>query len=367
MAKTLIIAATSAREYVQAAVDCGYKVIALDAFVDAETRAIATQTHQLKFDNFVLDVAHFKQIFSRINLGEVEGFIYGSVFDGCPHIVDWLAKQLPIFGNSADTLKQAKGFSFFALLDSLNIEHPQVQVNFPDKPEDWLSKQVGGCGGMHVQPLTVKTSKLDLNNTYFQKKQAGTPISMLFVADGQAVHLIGFNQQLTAPTKNLPYRFAGAVSNVTLHPSVHKMFERAAQKLTSALHLRGICSLDAIVQGEDVWMLELNPRLSATFQLYENLLPLHLQSCTSQFSGALVKTNASNAQLILYAEQTLNIPQHFVWPDWVGDIPCAESGDSSVKINQHMPICSVFAQAESAELAQNLVQQRAKQLRDLFE
>ena len=74
MAKTLIIAAVSARGYVQAAVACGYEVIALDAFIDEETRAIAKQMFRLKFDDIALDEAHFKQVFSEIDLSSIDGF-----------------------------------------------------------------------------------------------------------------------------------------------------------------------------------------------------------------------------------------------------------------------------------------------------
>lgn len=370
MAKTLIIAAASVRGYVQAAVACGYEVIALDAFIDEETKAIAKQAFKLKFDGFVLDEAHFKQVFLEIDSSDIEGFLYGSLFDGCPYVLDWVAKHVPVIGNSADVLKHAKDFSFFALLDSLSIVHPEVHLNLPNLVEEsqfgnWLSKEVGGCGGQHIRPADLRDTP-DFDKVYYQQKIIGTPISMLFVADGNTAHLIGFNQQLTAPTKCLPYRFAGAINNVALQPNIRMAFEHAAQKLMSALHLRGICSIDAILEGDNVWLLELNPRLSATFHLYENLLPLHLQGCAGHLPNRSIKTNSSQAQLILYAEDALNIPENFTWPSWVADIPTAESDASGVKIGQHMPICSVLASAESVELTHGLLLQRAEKLTEML-
>jgi predicted ATP-grasp superfamily ATP-dependent carboligase len=370
LAKILIIAAPSARGYVQAAVACGYAVIAVDAFIDEETRAITKQTFKLKLNDLALDEVYFKRLFleiiSSINLAEVEGLLYGSLFDDCPDVLDWVAKLVPVIGNSAETMKLAKDFSFFALLDSLNIAHPKVQINFPDNPERWFSKKIGGCGGVHIQPADLETAS-DFNSTYYQEKLAGRPVSMLFVADGNAAHLIGFNLQLTAPTTVLQYRFAGAISNVALQPTACKKFEQAAQRLTKALALRGICSLDAIVVkdrtgDEDVRILELNPRLSATFSLYENLLPLHLHGCAGHSPNISIETNSSHAQLILYADEALAIPEHFVWPSWASDIPTVESDLSGVKISQHMPICSVLASAESVELAHALLLQRAGKL-----
>ena len=366
MAKTLIIAATSARGYAQAAVACGYQVIVLDAFIDNKTSKLCKQTFKLKFDDFVLDELHFKQVFSRIDLAEIEGFLYGSLFDNCSYLLAWVAERVPVLGNPAQILSQAKDFSFFGLLDALNIAHPKVQVSLPSQHVNWLSKQIGGCGGMHIQPAFAAKP-----GYYFQKIITGTPTSMLFVADGNAAKVIGFNQQLMAPSKNLPYRFAGAISNIALQPSIHEVFEHAAQKLTSVLYLRGICSLDAIIESENVWILELNPRLSATFHLYENLLPLHLQACTGQpclinVPNISIKKSISNAQLILYTNAALDISKNFSWPSWVTDIPALDTGVSSVRISQHMPICSVQASAESAQLAHTLVLQRAQKLTEML-
>jgi uncharacterized protein len=375
LAKTLIIAAVSSRAYVQAAVAYGYEVIALDAFIDAETKAIAKQTIKLKFDDFVLDEAYFKQVFLALDLSNIEGLLYGSLFDSCPDVLDWVAKQVSVIGNSADVLRRTKNFSFFALLDDLNILHPEVQISFPDhseenQPENWLSKQIGGCGGMHIEPAFAEKP-----DCYFQKKLVGMSISMLFVADGNTAHLIGFNRQLAAPAKNLPYRFAGAVGNVALQPNIQEVFERSAQKLTSALGLRGVCSLDAVVgddsvSGENVSVLELNPRLSATFHLYENLLPLHIKTCAGGLGRVLPSANTSNAQCILYADEALTISKNFAWPGWVVDIPTAQSHDSDIKTNakisQHMPICSVLANADNAETAHVLVLQRAQQLTEML-
>ena len=287
------------------------------------------------------------------------------MFDSCPDVLDWVARQVPVIGNSAGSLKQAKDLSFFTLLDGLKIVHPAVQSNLPDKPEHWLSKRVGGYGGLHIRPAILNITP-HFENVYFQQKAQGIPISMLFVADGNVSKVIGFNQQLTAPMKNLPYCFAGAISNVILPPAVQKAFECAAIKLTSALGLRGICSIDAILGDEDLWVLELNPRLSATFHLYENLLPLHLQGCAGQLSNLPIKTTTSNAQLILYADEAFGIAKDFAWPDWVADRPTAASHDSSVRISPHAPIFSVLASAESAALAYDLLFKRAKKLKKLL-
>jgi uncharacterized protein len=360
-----IIAAPSARGFAGAAVACGHKVIVLDAFADEDTQRVSSKTHKLKIhkndQGFSLDEDDFKNVFSGIDLADMDGFLYGSLFDNCPDLLGWVAERVSIVGNQPEVLKRAKDFSFFALLDDLNIAHPEVCLQIPGNPAQWLAKQLGGSGGMHVKPVN-QAKPAD----YSQKKVAGTPISMLFVADGKTAKTIGFNQQLIAPTDEMPYRFAGAIGGVAMQPNIHEAFEHAAQQLTSTLGLRGINSLDAMLEGETLWILELNPRLSATFDLYENLFSLHLQGCVGKLTDSQPKINTSKAQLILYADEVLEIPNDFVWPNWVADIPSLELGESSVRIAQSMPICSVLAQAESAEVAHALVRQRSDKLREML-
>lgn len=366
MKPTIVIAATSARGFAQAAVACGHEVIALDAFADADTRAICAQTFKLKFNDNAVDEAGFKHVFSSLNLSKIDGFCYGSLFDHNPDLLAWVAHKMAahrirLVGNTPEVLKQAKDFSFFALLDKLNIAHPEVCLQIPDNAARWLAKQIGGTGGLHIQAANQAKTGDYFQNTYYQKKMAGKPISMLFVADGKTALTIGFNQQFVAPTAEMPYRFAGAVSNVALQPNIHAAFEHVAQQLTSTLKLHGANNLDAILNNDGLWILELNPRLSATFNLYENLMHQHLKGCAGSLAEFIPQNKQSTAQLILYADSELNIPADFAWPSWTADIP-----ESDVKISADAPICSVFAEAENAENAQELVQQRAANLREML-
>jgi uncharacterized protein len=351
------IAAPSARGFAEAAVACGHTVIALDAFADVDTKRVASQTFKLKFNENIVDQADFKRVFSRLNLVEIDGFCYGSLFDNCPDVFGWLAHRIRVVGNAPEVMRLAKSFEFFNLLDDLNIQHPEVSLQMPGNHAQWLAKQLGGSGGTHI-----RSAQQVKDGHYFQRKVVGTPISMLFVADGKTVKTIGYNQQFIAPTIETPYRFAGAVGSVSLQPNIHKDFEHAAQQLTSALNLRGLNNLDAILNDDGLWILELNPRLSASFNLYENLFKLHLSGCAGDLADFKSQQHTSKSHLILYAEEALEIPANFAWPNWAADIPSTESA----KIALDAPICSVFAEAQTAEAASNLVQQRAEKLRGML-
>jgi predicted ATP-grasp superfamily ATP-dependent carboligase len=352
----LIIAAITARGYAEAAQASGYKVATLDAFADSDTRGMATECLSVKVGEEGVDEEDFKYKFTQINL-EDGGcrFIYGSLFDAKPELLSWVSERVAIVGNSPETLKVSRSLEFFSLLDELNIPYPELCLSAPDNTEGWLVKKLTGTGGVHI-----RLASLDIKGDYFQREINGEPVSLLFLADGKVARTVGFNQQLLAPTAETPYRFAGAVSNILLPLQVQQQFIHAAQALTTALGLRGLNSLDALLEGDKLWFLELNPRLSATFQLYPNLLPAHLEASAGKFV-ALAKTSTSKAQLTLYADKQLNIPMQFVWPDWVADIPYVASIEAEIAENE--PVCTVLAEAENAIAAHQLALERVKKLK----
>ena len=362
----IIIAATSARGYAQAAAASGYEVVTLDAFADADIQRIARQTFKLKWHGNSVDEGDFKNIFSQISHDNVEGFLYGSLFDAEPESLSWVAAHVPLIGNAPEVLEQAKGFGFFNLLDVLGITHPEVRSDVPEDAASWLSKKLGGSGGTHIKPANQGEAGSYSQKTYYQKKIAGKPVSMLFVADGKTAKLIGFNLQFVAPFAEMPYRFAGAVGGIDLPVQAQQQFCHAAQQLTAAMGLRGINSLDAILDDETLWILELNPRLSATFHLYPNLFTAHMQGCAGDLTGFSLQQAPAKAQLILYADDAVEIPIDFAWPDWVSDIPSVVDKASSVKIAQNAPICTVLAEAENADSAYTSVLQKAQKLSEMI-
>lgn len=344
----------SARGYAQAAVNCGYEVITLDAFADADTCRIAKQAVKLKVIENGLDVTEFKHLFSMLEFSNCAGFLYGGLFDNAPDLLAWVADCIPLTGNQPEVMKTSKRFEFFTMLDDLQIKHPEVSLT----KQLELVKQLGGTGGTHIQCASNSQLK---QSQYFQHKVEGIPVSLLFVADGAVAKTVGVNLQLLAPTPELPYRYGGVVSQYPLPHHAQQELELAAQKLTQALGLRGCNSLDAIFDGQHLWVLELNPRLSASFDLYPNLMPAHLQSCAGNLP-TLPSSKHAVAHCVLYAEREICIPADFIWPTETMDIPLVTMGKSSVRIAQDMPICTVSVEAGTAEDARRLALNQSKKL-----
>ncbi|MGZ8237229.1 MAG: ATP-grasp domain-containing protein, partial [Methylobacter sp.] len=183
--------------------------------------------------------------------------------------------------------------------------------------------------------------------------------------DGQQAQVVGFNSQWPIRlSETQEFVFSGVV-NCTDLPEEHKAQVADWLKQTvPAFGLRGLNSLDFIHADGCSYVLEINPRPSASMQLYdEDLLVRHIQACegtvgaTSAAQSLALRRLKSPPQIgyqIVYAEQDLIIPSPFEWPPWCMDLP--KPGDMC---RAGQPICSIIAhQKNSQSVAEQL---RAKQ------
>jgi uncharacterized protein len=358
---TIIIAAISSRSYVQVAVDAGFDVIAIDAFADVDTQNLAEKVIQIEVNYGQFDAHQLLDVLNRIDLDHCIGLSYGAGFEAQPELLDQIALLLPVIGNSAEVLEQCKQpKSFFALCDACNMFYPETVFKKPINTLGWLQKTIGASGGEHVKsalPLELESA----NQVYYQKKQSGTPVSCLFLADGKNALVLGFNEQWCSPTLLSPYRFGGLVSHTLLSEAAQNKLTAFAQLMTQKLALKGLNSCDCLVQNDDVLILEINPRLSASVGLYQaqrgNLFASHVAACLGQLDNWPVAGKQSRALQLIYATKTAKMPAKMDWPEWVCDIPQPNS-----EIPAGAPICSVIAEARTARLAKHRVLERVASL-----
>ncbi len=357
-----------------AAVQAGFKVSSIDGFADSQTQAMATFTEVAPFDHDGFQAEALLAIIDTLDTGRYIGFVYGSGFEAQPALVAEIAKRMPLLGNLPATLTSVKSPRiFFSACARLGVAHPQTwtQAN-ASLPLDGLVKAVGGSGGSHVQPYSNAKVSLDKQH-YAQQKLHGLPVSVLFLAHGQQVALVGCNELMLAPTEALPYRYGGAVSQIDLTASEQDQLLKAAQQLTAEFSLLGLNSLDAVLQDGVAYVLEINPRLSASVGLYEtvdgelNLLAMHVAACAQDQTYALPSSVAvksgSVAQAVIYSALPLRIPANFAWPEWAQDCP---SPQSSTQMHAGAPICTVLASADKADAAKQLLAIRVKMLNNLL-
>ena len=367
--KTIIIAALSTRAFVADAVAAGYEVIAIDAFADADTQIIAKQTIKVKQENCNFDTVDFLQKLAEINLSYVAGLFYGSGFEGNITLLTLIASHLPIFGNYPQTVAQINTpKDFFKTLDLLNIKHPEVCFNKPDNASGWLIKRGNSSGGMHIQNAFRNVALIE--GEYLQREISATPVSLLFLAYKKSAQVIGFNLQLTDATAIYPYRYAGNVSHFPLNKTVKEQLVNYANKLTKHYSLIGLNSLDVMVLDDQCWVLEINPRLSSSFGLYQfndlNFFDLHHQACVGvedfgHLSILLDTAKYPKGQHVFYAPFNIYIDYKVAWPEWVVDIPMPNT-----MIEKDAPVCTVMANGIDNNEVIEMLEARLQYLRAIF-
>lgn len=354
----------------------GYVVTAIDAFADAQTVALAEKTIAVEYDGQSFDAHALIAAVDALDLSRFVGFVYGSGFEAKPELLVKMAAKLPLIGNASETVAAVKTPAvFFAALQQLDIHHPDVSGSFPEEHSDnYLLKFAGGSGGRHIHSADLHWC-LPSDKYYYQKKIDGCPVSLLFLANKHDIEVIGFNEQWLYPSADAPYRYGGAVCNAEIPACVKARLVDAAGKLANAFGLAGLNSLDAIIDAESgqVFVLEINPRLSATVDLYSctepNLFERHVKVCLNyddlNQNDVYQLNQQCKAHAIVYAAVEIELLVPVLWPDWVSDTPLL--GEKAVIISAGEPVCTVHAYADSAEAAKNIAQGRVEVIQNLLQ
>lgn len=362
----LLLVAQSARMLAQSAARVGHRACAIDGFGDADTRRHAAHCLALAAGPQGFDGAELLQAADRLAPpGGDCGLVYGSGIDTRPELVEKLARGRKLFGNSPATLRRANNpREFFRLLDRLAIPYPATRFAPPACLDGWLVKPGCGEGGKGVG-FAAKNRPAPAD-AYYQRHIPGEALSVLFIADGQEARVIGCNTQWTASHDlGQPFLFAGAVNRAELDAAQRASLADHAGKLTAALGLVGLNSLDFMVEAGICRVLELNPRPSATMALYDEdfdagLLAAHVAACRGRLPT--VRPGPARALRIVYAPQPLTIRGGFRWP-----VACADIPHPGTAINTGEPLCSLLAQGGDRDAVEALLKtQEAELLRGLL-
>ena len=358
----IIIAAISSRPYVQAAVEAGFEVIAIDAFCDVDTQKLAKKTFKVDTHNGSFQAEEFNKVLTQIDCADVLGITIGAGFEAVPTLLETLKlNNIPAVFNAPGVIGTVKNpMTFFAFLAEIDAPFPHTQLSRPTNTTGWLKKQIGGAGGAHIKSA-LPLDMAETQAVYYQQKINAESYGCLFLADGQQAQLLGFHQQWCAPSAAQPYRFGGMVGHAEIADEITQKIESYVQAITHKFCLRGLNSLDFLLNNNDICLLEINPRLSASLQLYRakkgHLFVAHVQACLNQPVDWPIVDKQSRAMQVVYANKTAQVPPDMDWPDWVCDIPQPNS-----EIAEGQPICTVLAQALSAKLAKKKLLQRVAEL-----
>jgi uncharacterized protein len=352
---TLAVAAISARLLAEATQQAGHTAVALDLFGDQDTQRACTQWLPIG-DPASMRIDGPRLLAALAELargGEVAGWIAGSGFEGQIDLLERGAALLPLIGTAPAVVRRVReAQSFFSALDRHGVAHPPVRYAAPLDSTGWLAKDSGGCGGWQVRAASSLAGKPLPQGVYFQREVAGLPMSATFVANGHDARVLGFNRQIVRRFGAQPFVFCGVVGPLALDAALARELGDVARTLAAEFGLRGLGSLDFMLDGDAVAVLEVNPRPPASLALYLDRLPMqaHLRAClNSELSTAAKRsTGPVRGSEIVFARSPLRLGDAAVrelaaWPQ-CHDLPRAGSAFAAGD-----PLCSLTAQAGSAD------------------
>jgi predicted ATP-grasp superfamily ATP-dependent carboligase len=271
----------------------------IDLFADADTQRIATT---LKCDDF----AHAAKLASQL---PPMPWLYTGGLENHPAIVDEISKHHSLLGNPGEVLKRVR--DPFRLADVVRGGGGHFPAMAGHRKPGFIGKRFQSAGGLGIDVAT---------SDYYQEFIRGEPVSAAFEGD----RLLGVSRQLCGtPWLHAPeFHYAG---NLRDDASPHRdEFARLGRHLAVAFGLKHFWGLDAIASERGLFILEVNPRYTASMEL-----------CETPMTG----------KAIYYAKASLAIPATGPWRDspFFADIPSIDVAEAG------QPVLSIFADARTPE------------------
>ncbi len=361
--EAVLVAAISGRALAESARRGGYRPLVVDFFGDQDTVA-AAQAHVRMDGSFTRGFGEAELMAMLEHLAAQHppvGIVCGTGFEDRPQMLTRLARRWRLYGNGAALVTQVKDPDFFAAVcRSCGVPFPEISLQPPDRA-GFVAKRRGGSGGAHVADHVADHAvSAARDDVYFQARVPGRPVSALLLANGVSAIVLGLSAQWASPTAGQPFRYGGAVQPAAVPPGMAARLEAAARRLAAAVSLTGLNSVDFLVDGDDFWAIEINPRPGATLDIFEigsgqgaSLFALHMAACAGHLIDAVPKRAGSSASAVCYATHGIRTPRQFKWPEWCADRP---NGDLAIKAGE--PLCTVHAAAATEADAKALADER---------
>jgi predicted ATP-grasp superfamily ATP-dependent carboligase len=216
-------------------------------------------------------------------------WLYTGGLENYPQLVDRIADQRVLLGNPGHVLREVRDpFRLAETLRSAGLPTLQVAAE-PPRPEHGtrLRKPRRSGGGRGIEFVSrpprehsaeckrnerhLGEPRVESRRFYYQQYVAGTPCSAVFVgAQGKALWL-GATQQLigTSWTGARGFEYAGSLGPLDVRPDQRRQWERIGHALAGRFGLSGLFGVDAVMTEDAIWVVEVNPRYTASVEVIE--------------------------------------------------------------------------------------------------
>ena len=322
--------------------------------VNSDTSYLEHKLSELNYTTYAIDEFNHRNIRKLEDLDFINNFInkvlsnhdssylvYGSGLENKKSIYDLLMKKLIVKGNNLNILTKTHNLSSLRnVFEAHNIKTPEDFEQGRSVENKFIWKPLYSSGGYGI---SFKT-KPKLSH-YKQKYFPGTTFSISFFCNEDGFKFLGFNNLLLLKGfPDHPFIHAGAI---TIKPTetLQKTIP-AFNSLALDLSLKGYNNIDFKIIKDDVCILDINPRITSTFKIYNDindnrLLRLHINEDDVSLSQLSCIKQTSYGLVHLFAKENFFFKKYFS-ENWITNIP--KEGEH---INAGDPIFSIYLSAPS--------------------
>jgi len=304
------------------------------------------------------------------------GLVYSGGLENSPALLRRLERRGPLLGNGSTVVAAVRHPGrFFSFLRRAAIPHPPTFTGrgrpCRSSRAPCLLKPIRSGGGLRVRPALP--DEPCPRGFYRQVLLRGTPGSAAFVADGTRAALLGVTRQLVGfrALGGEGYRYGGNIAGPCgrlLPRTARRVLAEAVAGITRHFGLRGLNGIDFILSDGVPHILEINPRYTASMELFEelsgsSLFDLHLEALErGRLPRQVLTARRFLAKGILYAAGRV------VWP-WSGGFRAIDVRDRPLQgetIESGHPVCTLVVSGDSpAECRRRLAAGAARVRRGL--
>jgi predicted ATP-grasp superfamily ATP-dependent carboligase len=252
-------------------------------------------------------------------------WLYTGGLENRPALIAKMARRAPLWGNDRRVLQRVRDPFFIAdLLARQDLPVPEVRrvENGAPAKADWLVKPRAGAGGVGIQRWHSEIALSQApGRLYLQEFIEGEPCAAVFVAFPQETRLVGITQQLVGTSwLHAPaFSYCGSIS-FTPSAELTQRMQQMGDVLARGCDLMGIFGVDFILRDGVPYLIEVNPRYTASVEVIEHAtgvaaLALHRAVFDAAIKDSPWRTadRGCVGKAILFAPETVVFPHEGAW------------------------------------------------------
>lgn len=365
----MLIVGCSTRAAAWSAMRAGYRPVCADQFGDLDLQAVADVIPVSSYPHSLPD---------DVQPVRTDRWMYTGAMENHPEVLRELAAQSQwggLFGIPVESLSKLRDPWFVQQIASL-AGLPSIPCRdtppTDDEPTRWLLKprrSGGGIGICHAVSELIPNQTADV---YWQSFVTGPVGSAVFQIIQQRVELVGITRLqcgLVETGCTEPFGYGGNIGPWELCEHDERRLIAAALKLSQVVPMDGLFGIDFVLTPAGPCLLEINPRYTASMELFEFLWRVPLLSMDHMPNSTNSGHKAQCGKRILYARSRVVapdlsrlIPRLSPWSmPFAADLPrCGQV------IEPGEPLCTVYATGSSIVDIERKLQRRMHRIRTWF-